>query len=230
MKKNIAILLLSAVLLMGATTGIITSPGGLPIGDGGATNYTLFAEDGLQTMAGTARVMRSRDFEPEAVKQGGVGPADTTEDDFPVHDYDATNDESVFIHWEIPHEYASAGEIHLHVEYFVDTAPAGAANVTWGVEYKKQSIGDNFDFSAGTTTVIVNDALTTGTPANDQKIHSSDEIHLTTTGFEPMDVILIRVFRDADASEGGATDDFGSDARVFNYHLMFLSDKMGQGT
>ena len=51
-----------------------------------------------------------------------------------------------------------------------------------------------------------------------------------TTGWEPMDVILIRFFRDADASEVGATDDFGSDARLFNYHLMYLSDKMGQGT
>ena len=118
----------------------------------------------------------------------------------------------------------------MHAEYFVDTAPASAANVTWGIEYKKLSIGDNFDFSSGTTTVIVNDALTTGTPANDKKIHSSDEIHMVTTGWEPMDVILIRFFRDADASEVGATDDFGSDARLFNYHLMYLSDKMGQPT
>ena len=198
------------------------------IGDG--TNENQFSATGLQTFHGTARVFRSVDFEPEAVKQGGVGPGASTEDAFPIHDYSAANDESVFIHWEIPHTYASAGEIHLHVEYFVDTAPIADANVTWGVEYKKLSIGDNFDFDAGTTTVIVNDALTTGTPANDKSIHSSDEIHLVTTGFEPMDVVLIRIFRDANASEVGATDDFGSDARVFNYHLMFLSDKDGQGS
>ncbi|HEB26923.1 MAG TPA: hypothetical protein ENI05_03970 [Porticoccus sp.] len=206
--------------------------GGIRFGDssaGAPTNYTNFA-DGLQTMVGTARVLRSVDFEPEAVKKGGVGPGDSDEDGFPIHDYSAASDESVFIHWEIPHSYASAGEIHLHVEYFVDTAPVGASTVTWGVEYKKLSIGDNFDFGAGTTTIIVNDALTTGTPANDKQIHSSDEIHLVTTGFEPMDVVLIRIFRDADASEVGATDDFGSDARVFNYHLMHLSDKLGQGS
>ncbi len=210
----------------GATAG---ADGVFRVGDV-VTNYTQFEADGLQTMAGTARVLRSVDFEPDAVKKGGVGPADSDEDNFPIHDYDSTNDESVHIHWEIPHVYASAGEIHLHVEFFVDTAPASAKNVTWGVEYKKQSIGDNFDFGAGTTTVIVNTALATGTPANDKKIHSSAEIHLITTGFEPMDVVLIRIFRDADASEGGATDDFGSDARVFNYHLMYLSDKLGQGT
>lgn len=208
----------------------ISADGSTAIGDGGTTNYSQFSATGVQTLHGTARVLRSVDFEPEAVKQGGVGPGASTEDGFPLHDYSAANDESVFIHWEIPHSYASAGEIHLHVEYFVDTAPVAAANVTWGVEYKKLSIGDNFDFGAGTTTVIVNDALTTGTPANDKSIHSSDEIHLVTTGFEPMDVVLIRIFRDADASEVGATDNYGSDARVFNYHLMYLSDKFGQGS
>ena len=206
----------------------IDAAGVTRIGDG--TNETRFSSTGVRTMIGTARVLRSVDFEPDAVKKGGIGPADSTEDDFPIHDYDSTNDESVHIHWEIPHWYASAGEIHIHVEFFVDTAPVSAANVTWGVEYKKLSIGDNFDFGTGTTTVIVNTALTTGTPANDTKIHSSAEIHLTTTGFAPMDVVLIRIFRDANASEAGATDNFGSDARVFNYHLMALSDKPGQGS
>ena len=206
----------------------IFADGAVRIGDsssGAPTNYTNFAPDGELTLVGTARVLRSVDFEPVAVKKGGVGPADSDEDGFPIHDYDSTNDESVHIHWEIPHDYASAGEIHLHVEFFVDTAPVGDANVTWGVEYKKQSIGDNFDFGGAAIATVIT-ALTTGTPANDKKITSSAEIHLTTTGFEPMDVVLIRVFRDANA----ATDDYGSDARVFNYHLMFLSDKMGQGT
>lgn len=193
-------------------------------------NYGTFADDGELLLFGTARVLRSVDFEPEAVKQGGVGPGSSTEDGFPIHDYSAASDESVFIHWEIPHEYADGGEIHLHAEYFVDTAPVGDVNVTWGIEYKKLSIGDNFSFSSGTTTIIVNDLLTTGTPVNDKSIHSSPEIHLVTTGFVPMDVVLIRFFRDANASEVGATDAFGSDARLFNYHLMFLSDKMGQGT
>ena len=202
--------------------------GAATIGDG--TNEAQFASDGELTLAGTARIMRSVDFEPDALKKGGVGPTDNTEDSFPTHDYQATNDESVFVHWEIPHDYASAGEIHLHIEWFVDTAPGDAKNVTWGLEYKKQSIGDNFDFGASTITIIVNDAITTGSPANDKKIHSSAELNLTTTGFEPMDIILIRIFRDADASEDGATDDFGSDVRVFNYHLMYLSDKLGQGT
>lgn len=209
------------------TNGLMEFDTALRLGD--TSNYTQFADDGLQTMAGTARVLRSVDFEPDAIKKGGVGPTDSTEDGFPFHDYQAANDESVKVHWEIPHEYASAGEIHLHVEFFVDTAPGSTEYVTWGVEYQKLSIGDNWNFSSSTT-VITNTALTSGTPANDKKMTNSGEIHLTTTGFEPMDVILIRIFRDANASETDALDNFGSPARVFNYHLMFLSDKQGQGT
>ena len=233
---SLADLTMSGDLLVAGSTGLGDNAadthdlhGVTTLGDGGTTNNTRFSATGVLTMAGTARVLRSVDFEPDAVKKGGVGPTDSAEAGFPIHDYQATNDESVHIHWEIPHDYASAGEIHFHVEFFVDTAPGAAANVTWGVEYQKLSIGDNFNFGA-TTTVITNTALTTGTPANDKKIHSSTEIHLTTTGFEPMDVILIRIFRDANASEVGATDNFANDARVFNYHLMYLSDKLGQGS
>ncbi len=200
------------------------------IGDaliGSAANYTTFDVNGLQTMAGTARVLRDVDFEPDAVKKGGVGPADSTEDGFPIHDYDSTNDESIKLHWETPHDYASAGTVHIHFDWFVDTAPTSPNTVTWGVEYKKQSIGDNFGFS-GTTTTIVNQDITTGTPANDKKTHVTAEISLVTTGFEPGDFVLMRLFRDADASEPNATDDYGSDVRIFDYHLEYLSDKIGE--
>ncbi|HDY86559.1 MAG TPA: hypothetical protein ENH82_00405, partial [bacterium] len=81
----------------------------------------------------------------------------------------------MFFHLELPHNYASAGIIHVHFDFFVDTAPASAEGVVWGVEYKKQSIGDIFDFGAGTTTGYTTTAVTTGTPANDKKTHQSAE-------------------------------------------------------
>lgn len=209
------------------TSASPTFAGFTKIGD--ASNHITVASDGEITLVGTARVMKSVSFEPDALKKGGVGPADNTEDNFPTHDYDATNDESVFVHWEIPHDYASVGVIHIHFEFFVDTAPGSTEYVTFGVEYRKLSIGDNFSFS-GTTTVIANTAITSGTPANDKKIHITSEISLVVTGFEPGDIILFRFFRDANASEGDASDNFGNDVRVFNYHLEYLRDKIGETT
>ncbi len=205
--------------------GFIIDLGG--IGDG--TNYTAFAADGLQTMAGTARVTRSIDLEPVlATRPAANPPGEGTEDSFPTHDFSPTTDESVFFHLELPHDYAGAGLIHIHFDFFVDTAPASAESVVWGVEYKKQSIGDNFDFTAGTTIAYTQTSITTGTPANDKKVHESAEISLTTTGFVAGDFILLRLFRDADGT--GGTDDFTGDARVLDYHIEYLSDKLGEAT
>lgn len=87
-------------------------------------------------------------------------------------------------------------------------------SVVWGVEYKKQSIGDNFDFGAGTTTVTDIEVVTAGTPANDKKIHNTSFV-LTTTGWVKSDILLLRLYRDAD----NVADDFTGDARVFMFNI-----------
>ncbi|KKM20336.1 hypothetical protein LCGC14_1646530, partial [marine sediment metagenome] len=193
------------------------------------TNYTNFAIDGEVTFAGAARVMRSIDLEPVlATRPAANPPGEGTEDSFQTHDFNASTDESVYFHLELPHDYADAGTVHVHFDFFVDTAPASAKSVVWGVEYKKQSIGDNFDFGAGTTIGYTQISITTGTPANDKKVHQSAEVNLTVTGFVAGDYILLRLFRDADGT--GGTDDFAADARVLDYHIEYLSDRLGEAT
>ena len=193
------------------------------------TNYATFASDGELTLTGTARVMISMDLEPVlATRPAANPPGEGTEDSFATHDFNPNTDESVFFHLELPHDYAAAGTIHIHFDFFVDLAPTLARSVVWGVEYKKQSIGDNFDFSAGTTTAYTQTALTIGTPANDKRVHQSSEISLTTAGFAPNDYILLRLFRDADGT--GGLDNFSSDARVIDYHIEYLSDRLGEAT
>ncbi len=208
------------------TNGIIDVATSLRLGNI-TTNYTQIADDGELTLAGDARVMRSMDLEPVlATRPSANPPGEGTEDSFATHDFNPTTEESVFFHLEIPHYYADAGIIHIHFDFFVDTAPASAQSVVWGVEYKKQSIGDNFDFDAGTTISYTQTSITTGTPANDKKVHQSAEVSLVTTGFVGGDYILLRLFRDADGT--GGTDDFTSDARVIDYHIELLSDKLGE--
>ncbi len=195
--------------------------------NGGNTNYTALSTTGVQTMSGTARVMRSIDLEPILAKRPSANPpAEGTEDSFPTHDFSPTTDESVFFHLELGHDYAAAGTIHVHFDFFVDVADPCATSVVWGVEYKKLSTGDNFDFDLGTTIAYTQTSVTLGTPANDKKIHQSAEINLTTTGFVAGDYILLRLFRDADGT--GGTDDFPRDSRVIDYHIEYLSDKIGE--
>ncbi len=195
-----------------------------------ATNQTRFSTTGLQTMAGTARVMISIDLEPVlATRPSANPPFEGTEDSFSTHDFDDSTDESVFFHLELPHDYADAGTIHVHFDFFVDVAEAGATSVVWGVEYKKQAIGDIFSFTLGSETFgYTQTDVTPGTPGNDKKTHQSAEINLTTTGFVAGDYILLRLFRDANGT--GGTDNFPRDARVIDYHIEYLSDKLGEST
>ncbi|KKN00101.1 hypothetical protein LCGC14_1141250, partial [marine sediment metagenome] len=193
---------------------------------GGATNRAQFADDGELTLHGTARVMRSIDLEPVlATRPSANPPAEGTEASFSTHDFSPSADESVFFHLELGHDYADAGTIHVHFDFFVDVAEVGATSISWGVEYKKQSIGDNFGFTLGAETIdyAVPTAVTPGTPANDKKTHQSAEVDLTTTGFVAGDYILLRLFRDATGT--GGTDSFPRDARVIDYHIEYLSDK-----
>ena len=213
------------------TNGVIDVATALRVGNED-TNYTQFVADGLQTMVGTARVMISIDLEPVlATRPSANPPAEGTEDSFATHDFaGAATDQSVFFHLELPHDYADAGTIHVHFDFFVDVAEAGATSVVWGVEYKKQSIGDNFSFTLGAETIgYTQTSVTSGAPANNKKTHQSSEISLTTSGFVAGDYILLRLFRDADESSG-LTDDFPRAARVIDYHIEYLSDKLGEAT
>lgn len=153
-------------------------------------------------------------------------PAEGTEDGFPTLDFDDGTDESVFIMFHLPHTYADGGQIHMHVDAFVDTAPTNPENAVWALEYKKQSHEDNFDFSTGTSTVNCTHPVPTGSPGNDKKIQESDQLVLNTTGFIAHDIILMRLFRDAN----NPVDDFTGDVRLMHIHIEFLIDKLGEPT
>ncbi len=206
----------------------VTVNGITKMGDGGVTNYTKIVTDGEITLFGTARVIDVIDVEPDAVRRPVANPpGESLEDGFPCHDYNDTTDESVFKHVELTHGYAAAGLIHIHLDYFVDVGPVDGTvdNLSWGLEYKKISIGDVFTFASGTTLVYAADVVTQG---NNKKIHQSDPLSLTTTGFVAGDIVLMRIFRDASGT--GNTDNVSGDIRVFDYHIEFLVDKLGEAT
>ena len=70
-------------------------------------------------------------------------------------------------------------------------------------------MGEVFDFSAGTTIIYDQELVD---PDTNKKIHRTTFV-LTTTGWEPGDGLLMRIFRDADGT--GGVDDFADDGRLF---------------
>jgi hypothetical protein len=215
------------------TPDVFTLNKGLAVGDGGTTNYANFAGDGELTLFGTARVMRCFHFEPSITRLPGANPPASDEiDNFEFHRYDRGTEESSYIHWEIPHNYAAAGTVHLHFEFLVENPPVGDDEaVVMGVEYKKVSTGDVFDFTGGTASGTVTETIVDGETA--YITHMTAEIALTTTGWEPMDVILFRFYRDA-TNVADTYDNEGApaanDVWVYSYHLEWLSDKLGTAT
>lgn len=170
-------------------------------------------------------VIKSMDFDIAIPKRPVANPPNEgTEGGFPTLDFDDGTEESIFLSFHLPHDYKTSGMLHIHFDFFVDTAPVAAKNAGWGIEYKKVSHGDIFNFGAGTTTVEEATAITTGTPANDKKIHESEVLELTTTGWVVDDSIYCRLYRNV-----GVANDFTGDIRVIGqFHIEYESDKLGE--
>jgi hypothetical protein len=206
-------------------TGDLTVGGTSFLGDEGTANYVKITDSGILSLHGTAKVIRGLDIHISIPKRPVANPpGENTEGGFHTLDFNDGTDESIYIDFHLPHDYADAGLINIHFDYFVDTAPANPANVVWAIEYKKITHGDNFDFGSGTSTVTSTEAITTGTPANDKKIHETNAITLTTTGFTLGDSIYMRFYRDAD----NGSDSLTGDVRMIGHiHIEYLSDKLG---
>ena len=158
------------------------------------------------------------------MKQGvGNPPADGIKDGFPTYDFDDTTDEEAFAIFFGPQGWKPGSDARFHLAFFVDTAPAAAKNVVWGIEYKSITCDGEFDFSAGTTIVLDTVALTTGTPANDCKVHCA-ELIIPSAGLVEEGILMVRGYRDANH----ASDTFVGDARLFDLHIHYIADKAGQ--
>ena len=153
----------------------------------------------------------------------GSPPATGVEDQFKTLDFDKASDEDVFFQLDIPVDYKSAGAIDVEVCFFVDGTVIGDTFVVWGCEYKSLT-HDNaevFDFDAGTATKLDTVILVSGESA---KLYRQSAISLTTSGFVAGDLLLCRIYRDAD----NAKDDYDGDARVVHFEMIYEADKPGR--
>jgi hypothetical protein len=107
----------------------------------------------------------------------------------------------------------------------VDTAPAAPANVVWQIEIKSIACDGIVDFSSGTSTYTDTVAITTGTPANDKKLHCS-ELTIPAGNLIAGGCLFIRLHRDATH----ASDTFTGDARLLKAFITYTADKLGEAT
>ena len=195
----------------------------------GATTTTL--TQGPLLLSGGARVWRDMVLVPSVVKLPGTNPPSAEAyDNFSFHRYDKATEESVYYTWAVPHDFA-VGDASLkgHYAFIISHPPVagGNLNVRMGFEYKKISEGDVFSFTSGTTSGYIDETIVEGETA--WTLHITADGTCTTTGWATDDIILFRFFRKA-ADAADTYDDDGpldNDVWVKNYHLAYLSDKLG---
>lgn len=189
---------------------------------GNDTNNFTTADDGFVTLSGTARASIDIKFPVTRLKKGGVhDPAETVDGITYVLSFDKTADEEVFATAEIPHAYSVDTDILAHFHWSPNDGDAG--NVTWAIEYHIMRAENNEVLTGATTTAIIVDA----TQSLQDECLISGNITISGTGVLAEDLIHIRIFRDANASEIGASDSFDDDANLIAFHLEIMVSGFG---
>lgn len=134
------------------------------------------------------------------------------------YSFDDSTDEQGYFTLQFPHSWKEGTVIYPHVHWMAATTNTGSA--TWGFEYNWANVSSNY--ASGPATIIAVDA--TGGQWNHQ-IAAFPAI--TNTAATVSSVLVGRFFRDANASESGATDDLTGDAVLLSLDIHIQVDGLG---
>lgn len=199
------------------------------IGDGGATNYTQFSADGLQTMHGDARVTNS--LEHYAYDIGAIAgtynsiSCDAANSSSINGVYLRTfcdgsgfgnNPEAINLSFRLPAEYDAGTDIEL-----IFSASVGGTStnvVRWQAGWINIADGDT----------LSPNTYTWGTPNNWTPPGTAWEMTdlsytISGTGIAPNDVINIVIFRDAD----NGADNYSGDSYINSVKIEYDIDRLG---
>ena len=193
------------------------------IGDGGVTDYLEVVSDGFVTLKGAARASIDHEFEPSNLKLPASNfPGTATIGLTPVFQFNAASDEEVFGAFEIEHAYSNGTDLRAHFHWAPTDGNAG--NVTWGIEWHATTPNNNQVLTEATTTQIVVDA----TESLQDEVLLTGDITISGAGITSEMTFHFRIFRDADASEGGASDNYGADASLVHFDIEIMTDGFGK--
>ena len=127
------------------------------IGDG--TNETMFAADGTQTMAGTARVIKSRWFPFNALKAPGTKPATFKEWGISgVWEFTDGTDDTIVFNLQIPNDMDLTVAPTFNIGWSTHTAVT-TETCTWQLEYLYTAAGEDTTAAAQDTETVDSNAV-----------------------------------------------------------------------
>lgn len=186
------------------------------IGDG--TNETIFAGDGLQTMAGTARVHNTILIHAGVFRTGiGVAPSHGQIGTFDTLDFTGVGgSEDAHTNVHPPEDWEAGTDMTIKIYWAPDDASAG--HVQWEVNYEALAPEANEVLGTGSTNIELHD----DTQSLQHEVLSTAEG--TMTGLADEDIIGIEIIRLIDA---GDTYD-SQDALLLFVEIEYISNKLGE--
>ena len=187
---------------------------------GTAANYTSFAADGIQTMAGDARVINHVRVGAGSWKIGVTGPTEGFLSTFPVKKFDAASDDEVHYSLIVPQRMESGAVITVMVDWCHEDGGPDVGTVCWGLEYRVVASdvpGPVGELVTGATTTIL------GTSVGNHLQHELVRTTLATgiVGALPHEIIGMRLYRDISG------DTLAVDADLIQVHFMYTVNKLG---
>lgn len=151
---------------------------------------------------------------------GGIADADRDTDNGTLL-FDAATDEYAVAVVQLPHSWQEGTSVYPHVHWAKTTSATG--DVAWVMEYKAYKINE-VGAGAWATLATVTTPVA-GTPDTNQaeKHLISTFGELVMTGYEFSDILLIRIYRDAN----NAADTYGADARLLEFDIHYQIDSLG---
>ena len=186
---------------------------------GGTSNYTRFANDGTQTLVGTARVLREVQSSELHTELGAGAPTKTTRAvgasggvQVPVLSFSNVVQNDCYFEIQMPLDVDDSAAVEFHLMWIPGVAWT-AGNYMWKLEYLVKS--SNSSFATGTPTTISADV----TPAN--KDDSIETQFASTIDINSEQTLCGHFYRDV------ANDSADDTGEVRFFELEYTSNKLG---
>ncbi len=161
-------------------------------------------------------------FDTTRLKVGGIqAPTEIVIGVSYVLSFSKNVDKEVMADITIPTTYCAGTSIRIAVEWATPDNTFG--DVTWGIQYHIIRPDNDEILTETTATVIVIDSA----QGTQDELIETDNIIIPADGIMGGDSLRIRLFRDADASESGASDDYNNDAYLSKLSYDIMVDSFG---
>ena len=198
----------------------IDDDGALRLSANDATNYTQFADDGIMTMAGTARVTKYEWISASGIKSAGLKAASVgvNGNGFIVWSFADGQEQRIQYNLKIPDDMDVSEDCYL---CFGWSSPTTSQTLVYDVTYLITAVNDSTE-QAGTA-VTGNTATSSGTA--DGLIVSPG---VTIAGGTITDEVCIHVIFERDGNNG--SDTLGAVMELHGIALQYIANKLGVAT